>query len=132
MRNSPRGAGSRRLDAAEFQPHFRRTGRLSGVAAAEYDVLHSIATQALGALLPKHPRQGIHHVALAAPIRPDNRRDAVIECQFRSIRKTLEARDLEALKPHAVTALPRLEKTKAAPRVVTELDPEAAGFASDV
>jgi hypothetical protein len=55
----------------------------------------------------------------------------MIEGQLGSIWKTLEADDLQALKPHAVTSLPRLEKTKAAPRVLAmRIDPEAAGFAS--
>jgi hypothetical protein len=55
----------------------------------------------------------------------------MIEGQLRSIGKALEAVDFQALKPHAVTSLPRVKKTKAAPRVLlARLDPEAAGFAS--
>ena len=111
-------------NAAEFQPHFRGPSRLSRVAPAEDHVFHALATQALGALLAQHPGERVNDVALAASVRTDDRRHAVIERELGSIWKTLEAGDLQTLKPHAVIPSRGSNKTKAAPRVrLTSLDP---------
>src|SRR5580765_7479168 len=53
-------------EAAETQPHFRGGRRLARVAAAEDDVLHPLAAQALGALFAHDPRDRVGDVALAA------------------------------------------------------------------
>ncbi len=89
-----------RRNSREAQSNFSRGGRLSCVAPPEDHVFHAIAAQALGALLAQDPRQGIDHVALAATVGADDGRDAVVECELRSIRKALEARDLETIQPH--------------------------------
>jgi hypothetical protein len=102
-------------NTAEFQAHFRGCRRPPRVAAAEDHVLHAVAPQTLRALLAQNPREGIDHVALAAAVRSNNRRDARIERQFRSIRKALEAGDFKALQPHGVQ-VPSLAKRKAASR----------------
>ena len=82
MRVTARAAGNACRDAAELQSNFSRAGRLSRVAAAEDHVFHSIAAQALGALLAKHPGERIDDVALAASVRPDNRGHAMVERQL--------------------------------------------------
>ena len=79
--------------AAESQPHFRRSRRLARVAAAEDDVFHLVSAQALGALLAHHPRDRVGDVALAAPIRTNGRRDALVEGELGSIGKRFEAVD---------------------------------------
>ena len=91
-------------NSREAQSNFSRGGRLSCVAPPEDHVFHAIAAQTLGALLAEDPRQGIDHVALAAPVGADDGRDAVVECELRSIRKALEARDLETIQPHDGTS----------------------------
>src|SRR5262249_2954807 len=60
----PRSKGETR----QAETHFRGRARLARVAAAENDVFHLVAAQALGALFAKHPRDGVGHVALAASI----------------------------------------------------------------
>jgi hypothetical protein len=89
-----RRAADRLQEAAESQPHFGGGRRLACVAAAEDDVLHLVAAQALGALLAHHPRDRVGDVALAAPVGPDDRRDALVERELGPIRKRFEAVDL--------------------------------------
>ena len=74
---------------------------LPGITAVEDDIFHSFAAQALGALFAKHPRDGIGHVALAAPVRADNRGDTLIEGQLRSIGKRLKPGYFEAFQAHS-------------------------------
>src|SRR5207248_3070024 len=80
-----------------------RRRRLARVAAVEDHVFHLVAAQALGALLAHHPRDRIGHVALAAPVRADNRRDAFVEGELGPIGKRFEAVDLETFKTHVRT-----------------------------
>ena len=89
-----------RRHLCQIQPNFRRRGRLSRIAPAENDVFHAVATQAFRALLAQHPGNGVDDVALATPVRTDNRRDTAVERQLRTFRKALEARDLEVLETH--------------------------------
>ena len=49
-------------DVAETETHFRSAGGLARIGAAEDDVFHLVAAQALGALLAEYPRQRIGHV----------------------------------------------------------------------
>ena len=86
-----------RGDAAQPQADFRGAGRLARIAAAENDVLHAIAAQALGALLAEHPGDRIDDVALAAAVRPDDGGDAGVEGELGPIRKALEAGNLETI-----------------------------------
>src|SRR3954471_17975682 len=72
-------AGDGLDEAAEPQAHLGGRGRFPGVAAVEDDVFHLVAAQALGALLAHHPGDGVGDVALAAPVRADDRRHAFVE-----------------------------------------------------
>jgi hypothetical protein len=71
--------------AAEAQAHFGSGARFPRVTAAEDDVFHLLAAQALGALLAQDPRDGVGDVALAAAVRPDDRGDAAVEGKLRPI-----------------------------------------------
>src|SRR5688572_25628695 len=84
----------------ETQPHFGRGARLARIAAAEDDVFHLLAAQALGTLLAEHPGDGVGDVALAAAVGTDDRGDAFVEGQFGSIGERLEAGNLETFKAH--------------------------------
>src|SRR5690606_35081670 len=76
---------------------------LAGIAAGKDHVLHAAAAQALGALLAQHPRDGVDDVALAAPVGADDRGDAVVEGQLRSVREALEAGNLQTRQFHRRT-----------------------------
>ena len=97
-----------RRHAAESQADFGGAGRLARVAAAEDDVFHLLAAEALGALLAKHPRDRVGDVALAAPVGADNGRHALIEGELGAIGKGFEAGNLKAFEPHAT---PRYART---------------------
>jgi hypothetical protein len=84
----------------QLQLHLGGAGRLPRIAAAEDDVLHPIAAQALRALLAEHPGERVHDVALAAAVRPHDGGDAVVEGQLGTVGKALEAGDFETLQPH--------------------------------
>ena len=62
---------------------------LRRIAAVEDHVFHLVAAQALRALLAHHPGDGVGDVALAAAIRADDRRDALVEGQLPIDRKTI-------------------------------------------
>ncbi len=98
------GAGrcghGRARDVGEFQPHLRRRRRLARVAAVEEHVFHALAAQALRALLAEHPGDGVHHVALAAPVRPHDGGNARVEPELSTVRETLEAVDVESGQSH--------------------------------
>src|SRR5205823_3486344 len=98
-----RFGGDRLQESAETQTHFRGGRRLARVAAAEDDVLHPLAAQALGALLAHDPRDGVGLIALAAPVRADNGRHALIEGEFRPIGEGLETVDFQTLQAHGYT-----------------------------
>ena len=87
-------------DATESEPNLRGAGRLSSVGAAEDDVFHLLAAQALRALFAHDPGQGIGDVALAAAIRADDRGHATIERQLRMVGEGLEASDIETFETH--------------------------------
>ncbi len=90
--------------AAQLQPYLRRAGGLAGIGPAEDDVLHLLATQALGALLAEDPGQGIGDVALAAPVGPDDGGDAFVEGELRSVGKGFETGQFESFEAHDKSA----------------------------
>ena len=90
----------RQGQAGEAEAHFGSRARFARVAAAEDDVLHLVAAQALGALLAEHPCDGVGDVALAAAVGADNRGDAFIEGKLRAIGERLKSGDLEAFEAH--------------------------------
>jgi hypothetical protein len=73
---------------------------LTGLASVEDDVLHRDAAEALDALLPEDPRDGVRDVALAAAVRPDDPRHAALEIQFLLVAEGLEADDLDLIETH--------------------------------
>src|SRR5207248_8912228 len=85
---------------AEAQAHFGGRRRLACIAAVEDDVLHPLATKALRALLAHHPCDGVGDVALAAPVRADNRRHALVEGELGAIGERFEAVDLNPFETH--------------------------------
>ncbi len=97
-----RGRLRRQGQAGQPKAHFSGRARLARVAAAEDHVLHLVAAQALGALLAKHPRDGVGDVALAAAIRPDDGGDALVERKLGAVGEGLEPGDLEAFEAHTL------------------------------
>ncbi len=89
-----------RRDSGQLQPHFRGGGRLPRIAAAKNHVLHTIAAQALGALFAEDPGERVDDIALAAAVRPDDRRHPLVEGEFGAVRKALEAGDLDSIQSH--------------------------------
>ena len=79
--------------AAQAEAHFGSRAGLARIAAAENDVLHLVAAQALGALLAKHPRDGVGDVALAAAVGADDGGDALVEGKLRAIGEGFESGD---------------------------------------
>ena len=88
-------------DAAEPQPDLGGAGRLSRIRAAEDDVFHLLAAQALRALFAHDPGQGVGDVALAAAVRADNRGHPAVEGQLGAIGKRLEAGYFETFETHS-------------------------------
>ena len=64
--------------------------------AREDDVLRARAAQVADVLLAEHPAHGIRDIALAAAVRADNRRDAVVEFNGNLVGKGLESICLKA------------------------------------
>ena len=80
--------------------HFGAAQRRARRGAGEDDVFHFAAAQRLGALLPHHPRQGVHHVGLAGTIGSDDSGDARFEAQSRRRSEGLEALQRQTLEVH--------------------------------
>ena len=79
------------VGVVDRQGHLGATeGRATG-RSGENDVFHLAAAQRLRALLPEHPRDRVHDIALAGPVRPDDTRDTRLEPERRCRRKGLEA-----------------------------------------
>ena len=102
--------------SAELQLHFGRRRRLARVAAAEDDIFHLVATQALGALFAHDPRDRVGDVALAAAVGADDGGHAVIERELRPVRERFEAVDFETLQTHG-THPARLNTPRSAERL---------------
>jgi len=81
--------------------HRRRSARL---AAGEDHVLHRLAAQVLGALLPHAPPDRVDDVALPATIRPDDTRDRLADLDHCPIAERLEADDFDPLDSHDTPA----------------------------
>ena len=52
--------------------HFRQAHRWALDRAVKDAVRHALRAQGLVALLAQHPGDGVHHVGLAAAVRPDD------------------------------------------------------------
>ena len=75
---------------------FGRAGRLAVVGAFEDDVGHLLAAQALGALRPEDPFDGVDDVRFTRPVGPDHDGDPVGEIEAGSIGKAFEAGEFES------------------------------------
>ena len=78
--------------------HERRLGVADGGAlgrAAEDHVLHLRTAQRAGALLAKHPADGVGNIRFSAAVRPDDGGTVAAELQKRLVREGLEALDLQ-------------------------------------
>jgi hypothetical protein len=111
------GLPPRRDEAGELQSHLGGGARLARVAAAEDDILHLVAAQALGALFPEHPGDGVGDVALAAAVGADDGRHASIEGELCTIGETLEAGNLETFETHNEPSRSRVRPRTLALRV---------------
>jgi hypothetical protein len=88
------------LVVVELQRHLRPRKLPSLRRALEDGLLHLRAADGRGALLAQHPADGVTDVRLAAAVRPDNRRDAIVKGEFRAIREGLEPLERKATKLH--------------------------------
>ena len=75
----------------EDQCHLGVPGGSPRGRAVEDDVHHLAAAEALGRLLAQHPLDGVHDVALAATVGPDDATDAIVEFELHAVGKALEA-----------------------------------------
>ena len=83
---SGHGEGASKLEGYVFGD----THRLASGRPGEDDVLHRLTTKRLGALLAKHPRDGIGDVALAAAVGAHDRGNPLVEGKLRPIGKRLK------------------------------------------
>src|SRR5512146_230565 len=88
------------IKPADHQRHFGHAQRLPHFRAVEDHVLHLFTAQSLGALLPQHPENRVHHVTLAASIRPDDGGDAIRKLDA-SLGERLKPQHLKRLEIHA-------------------------------
>ena len=92
--------GAVAVEARNLEVHLRHLQRLAGGAAVEDDVFHGSAAQALRALLPQNPIDGVGDVALAAAVRAHHPGDPALEAQLLLVAKALETHDLDAVQTH--------------------------------
>ena len=85
-----------RAVVVENQRDLRDVQRTPLRRAREDDVLRARAAQVADVLLAEHPAHGIRDIALAAAVRADNRRDAVVEFNGNLVGKGLESICLKA------------------------------------
>jgi hypothetical protein len=89
----------------EPQADFRHIHLFFGVASVKNDVSHLLDPQGFGASFPENPTDGVDDIALAAAIRPDDARDALVESYRSPIEKRLETQEFERGKLHLVGAV---------------------------
>ena len=75
----------------EGQHDLGHADRRAGIRPGKDHVVHALAAQASGRLLPHHPPDGVDHVGLAAAVGTDDRRDPVFEGEYGSIYEGFEA-----------------------------------------
>jgi hypothetical protein len=95
-------AGGHRVLVVEDQGDLGQAGALAAGGTVEDDVLHGVAAQGLGRLLPQHPAHGIHHVGLAAAVGSHHGAEALGKIQDRTVGEGLEAGDLQPLDLHGL------------------------------
>ena len=75
--------GQSAIGVIDGQRHFRSAQGFAIPRTGENNILHFAAAQCFRALLPHHPRQGIHHIGFARPIRPHHGANTRLEFQGR-------------------------------------------------
>jgi len=91
-----------RIGVVKGQRHFRHAGRGTAAAAVEYDVLHVVAAEGLGALLAQRPPQRVKDIALAATVRADDGGNPGLQIEGSPVRKGLESVQLYLFEVHAL------------------------------
>ena len=92
-------SGQSAVGVIDVQRHRRHPERLSGLSAAEDDVLHFAAAQSAGRLFAEHPANRVRNVALPRSVGADDGGDAVVEIEPCAVRKGFEALNIERFKP---------------------------------
>ena len=87
--------GEDMLRVVQHQRHLGKAHLAALLRAAEDHVLHLGAPEALDALLPHHPSDGVGDVGLAGAVGAHDGGDVLAEIQDRLVRKGLEALDLQ-------------------------------------
>ena len=90
----------RAVGVVDGQADLGAAQRRPAGGAGEDDVLHLAAAQALGALLPHHPGEGVDDVGLARAVGADDAGDARLEAQRGRRGEGLEALQGQALEVH--------------------------------
>src|SRR5262249_5599995 len=85
----------------ESERNFRQPQRTAAIGTDKDDVLHLLATQMLGRLLPHAPPNRIDKIPFAAAVSPDDGADRRLEGENGAVVKRLEAADLYLFDPHA-------------------------------
>ena len=77
--------------------HLRHAQGLAGLRPGEDHVHHVLRAEGLRGLLAEHPLHGVHDVALAAPVGPEEGRDPVRELDLHLVCEGFESEYLESL-----------------------------------
>ncbi len=77
------------------QVDFRIIQRFSVLGAGKYHIDHGFGSKQMGLLFTHDPADGIHHIALAAPVRTDDRGNALAELQNGLSCKGFKAHDFQ-------------------------------------
>ena len=85
----------------EDQAHLGHPDRLARGRAVEDHVLHLVAPQGLGALLPERPADGVGDIGLAAPIGADDAGHPGEDLHFGLVGEGFEAVDEYRREPHS-------------------------------
>ena len=100
----------RTIGVVDGQADLRATEGRTACRAREDDVLHLAAAQALGALLPHDPGEGIDDIGLAGAVGADDAGDARLEAHRRRRREGLEALEGQCLDVHGCPCLVRADR----------------------
>ena len=85
----------------EDEAHLGHPDRLARGRAVEDHVLHLVAPQGLGALLPERPADGVGDIGLAAPVGADDAGHPGEDLHFGLVGEGLEAVDEYRREPHS-------------------------------
>ena len=94
------GNGEAAVGVVEMERDLGHVHGPAGRRTLEDDLFHLGAAQQAGPLFAEYPTHGVGDVGLAAPVRPDDGRDALIEGQRGLVGKRLEALHFQLGQPH--------------------------------